>query len=136
MEQNIIESFKLATTRNNIGICGQRLLLLLMELATEERTNEGLNLKSEKDIRKVEVGAWGDRLVTLPLTDLMGDSENYSAVKSSILALQKEIIEYEEENGAWVAFPVLSTVRMNKKTVTVKVNGLLWKVLQGDLPLQ
>lgn len=136
MEKNIIESFKLATARNNIGIYGQRLILLLMELAREEGSTKGFNLKLEKGLRKVEVVDWGARLVTLPFTDIIGDSENYDAVKNSIRALQKEIIEYQEEDGTWVEFPILSTVRMNKKTVTVKVNGLLWKVLQGDLPLQ
>ena len=113
MEKNIIESLKLATTRNNIGIYGQRLILLLMELAREEGSTKGFNLKFEKDLRKVEVVDWGARLVTLPFTDILGDSKNYDAVKNSIRALQKEIIHYKEEDRTWVEFPILSTVRVN-----------------------
>lgn len=127
MSKDLIESYKLTTVRDRIGIYGQRLILRLVEFATSEGATEGLDFRSGKDIRKVEVGLWGDCKVTLPLTDIMGDTENYSAVKNAIRALQKETIEYEEEDGTWVSFPFLGTVRMGKGQVTVKVEGELWK---------
>lgn len=130
MEQNkdLIESYKLTTVRDRIGIYGQRLILRLVEFATAEGATQGLDFKSGKDIRRVEVGLWGERSVTMPLTDLMGNSENYSAVKRSVRALQKETIEYEEEDGAWVSFPFLGKVRIAAGQLTVKVEPELWQV--------
>lgn len=130
MEQNkdLIESYKLTTVRDRIGIYGQRLILRLVEFATTEGATKGLDFKSGKDIRRVEVGLWGERSVTMPLSDLMGNSENYSAVKRSVRALQKETIEYEEEDGAWVSFPFLGKVRIAAGQLTVKVEPELWQV--------
>ena len=129
MDQNkdLIESYKLTTVRDRIGIYGQRLILRLVEFATAEGATQGLDFKSGKDIRRVEVGLWGERSVTMPLTDLMGGSENYSAVKRSVRALQKELIEYEEEDGAWVCFPFLGKVRIAAGQLTVKVEPELWR---------
>lgn len=129
MDQNkdLIESYKLTTVRDRIGIYGQRLILRLVEFATAEGATQGLDFKSGKDIRRVEVGLWGERSVTMPLTDLMGNSENYSAVKRSVRALQKELIEYEEEDGAWVCFPFLGKVRIAAGQLTVKVEPELWR---------
>ena len=129
MEDNkdLIESYKLTTVRDRIGIYGQRLILRLVEFATAEGATQGLDFKSGKDIRRVEVGLWGERSVTMPLTDLMGSSENYSAVKRSVRALQKELIEYEEEDGAWVCFPFLGKVRIAAGQLTVKVEPELWR---------
>lgn len=129
MEQNkdLIESYKLTTVRDRIGIYGQRLILRLVEFATAEGATQGLDFKSGKDIRRVEVGLWGERSVTMPLSDLMGNSENYSAVKRSVRALQKETIEYEEEDGAWVSFPFLGKVRIAAGQLTVKVEPELWQ---------
>ena len=129
MEQNkdLIESYKLTTVRDRIGIYGQRLILRLVEFATAEGATQGLDFKSGRDIRRVEVGLWGERSVTMPLSDLMGNSENYSAVKRSVRALQKETIEYEEEDGAWVSFPFLGKVRIAAGQLTVKVEPELWQ---------
>lgn len=125
--KDLIESYKLTTVRDRIGIYGQRLILRLVEFATAEGATQGLNFKGKKDLRRVEVGLWGERSVTMPLTDLMGSSENYSAVKRSIRALQKELIEYEEEDGAWVCFPFLGKVRIAAGQLTVKVEPELWR---------
>lgn len=129
MEQNkdLIESYKLTTVRDRIGIYGQRLILRLVEFATAEGATEGLDFKSGRDIRRVEVGLWGQRAVTMPLTDVMGDSENYSAVKRSIKALQQEILEYEEEDGAWVSFQFLGKCRIAAGQMTVTVEPELWQ---------
>ena len=130
MDQNkdLIESYKLTTVRDRIGIYGQRLILRLVEFATAEGATQGLDFKSKHDIRRIEVGLWGERSITMPLTDLMGSSENYSAVKRSVRALQKELIEYEEEDGAWVCFPFLGKVRIDAGQLTVKVEPELWQV--------
>lgn len=125
--KDLIESYKLTTVRDRIGIYGQRLILRLVEFATAEGATQGLDFKGKKDLRRVEVGLWGERSVTMPLTDLMGNSENYSAVKRSVRALQKETIEYEEEDGAWVSFPFLGKVRIAAGQLTVKVEPELWQ---------
>lgn len=125
--KDLIESYKLTTVRDRIGIYGQRLILRLVEFATAEGATEGLDFRSGKDLRKVEVGIWGDRVVTMPITDIMGNTENYSAVKNSVRALQKETIEYEEEDGTWVSFPFLGTVRIGRGMISLKVEKELWE---------
>lgn len=128
MGKDLIESYKLTTVRDRIGIYGQRLILRLVEFATAEGATEGLDFKSGKDIRKVEVGVWGDRVVTMPITDIMTeDTKNYTAVKNSVRALQKETIEYEEEDGTWVSFPFLGTVRIGHGMIRLKVEKELWE---------
>lgn len=129
MEKNkdLIESYKLTTVRDRIGIYGQRLILRLVELATQEGATQGLDFKTGRDLRRVEVGLWGIRTITMPLADLMGKSENYSAVKRSLQALQKELIEYEREDGAWVSFQFLGKVVIDKGTLSANVEPELWQ---------
>lgn len=131
MEQNkdLIESYKLTTVRDRIGIYGQRLILRLVELATAEGATQGLDFKSGKDIRQVEVGLWGENTVTLPLADITGDSDNRSKPRKAIIALMQEIIEAEDEDGDWFAFPFLTFAQVKNGMLTVKVRQELWQVL-------
>lgn len=131
MEQNkkLIESYKLTTVRDRIGIYGQRLILRLVEHATSEGATQGLDFKSGRDIRRIEVGDWGRKVITMPLKDIMGSSENYSAVKRAVKALQQEIIEYEVDNGTWVSFQFLGKCMISAGQMTVTVEPELWEAL-------
>ncbi len=130
MEQNkdLIESYKLTTVRDRIGIYGQRLILRLVELATAEGATQGLDFKSGKDIRQVEVGLWGENTVTMPLADITGDSDNRSKPRKAIIALMQEVIEAEDEDGDWFAFPFLTFAQVKNGMLTVKVRQELWQV--------
>lgn len=131
MENNkdLIESYKLTTVRDRIGIYGQRLILRLVEFATAEGATEGLDFKSGRDIRKVEIT---DDLfykrITMPLESITGDSDNRSKPRASIKALMQEIIEAEDEDGDWFAFPFLSFAQVKQGDLTVEVRKELWQV--------
>lgn len=127
--KELIESYKLTTVRDRIGIYGQRLILRLVEYATAEGATEGLKFKGGRDIRKVEVtGDLFYRRITMPLSYITGDSDNRSKPRASILALMKEVIEAEDEDGDWFAFPFLSFAQVKNGMLTVEVRNELWQV--------
>lgn len=131
--KDLIESYKLVTVRDKagVGLYGQRLIIRLVEFAHAGGATQGLSFADGRDIRRVEVGLWGERSITLPLTDLMSDtssSANYTAVKRSIRALQGQRIEYEERKGVWVSFPFITRAKIADGLLTVKVEPELWQV--------
>ncbi len=131
MENNkdLIESYKLTTVRDRIGIYGQRLILRLVEFATAEGATQGLDFKSGKDIRQVEVTEdLFYKRVTMPLAYITGDSDNRSKPRASIKALMQEVIEAEDEDGDWFAFPFLSFAQVKNGELTVEVRKELWQV--------
>lgn len=127
--KELIESYKLTTVRDRIGIYGQRLILRLVEYATAEGATEGLKFKGGRDIRKVAVTSdLFYRRITMPLSYITGDSDNRSKPRASILALMKEVIEAEDEDGDWFAFPFLSFAQVKNGMLTVEVRNELWQV--------
>lgn len=131
MENNkdLIESYKLTTVRDRIGIYGQRLILRLVEYATAEGATQGLVFKGGKDLRKVEITEdLFYKRVTMPLEYITGDSDNRSKPRASIKALMQEIIEAEDEDGDWFAFPFLSFAQVKQGNLTVEVRKELWQV--------
>lgn len=127
--KDLIESYKLTTVRDRIGIYGQRLILRLVEYATAEGATQGLVFKSGKDLRKVEITEdLFYKRITMPLEYITGDSDNRSKPRASIKALMKEIIEAEDEDGDWFAFPFLSFAQVKHGDLTVEVRKELWQV--------
>lgn len=126
--KDLIESYKLTTVRDRIGIYGQRLILRLVEMATAEGATDGLDFKTGRDIRQVEVGLWGENTVTMPLADITGDSDNRSKPRKAVIALMKEVIEAEDADGDWFAFPFLTFAQVKNGMLTVKVREELWRV--------
>ncbi len=126
--REIVESYKITTVRDKIGIYGQRLIVRLCELANNKGAIQGLDFASGKDIRRVDVGLWGVRSVTMPLTDIMNKGcYNYSAAKKAVMALQREIIEYEN-GGEWVSFSFLGRTKISNGYITCRVEPELWEV--------
>lgn len=131
MENNkdLIESYKLTTVRDRIGIYGQRLILRLVEFATAEGATKGLDFKSGRDIRKVVITEdLFYKRITMPLEYITGNSDNRSKPRASIKALMQEIIEAEDEEGVWIAFPFLSFAQVKQGALTVEVRKELWQV--------
>lgn len=127
--KDLIESYKLTTIRDRIGIYGQRLILRLVEYATAEGATQGLDFKTGKDIRKVEITEdLFYKRITMPLEYITGDSDNRSKPRASIKALMQEIIEAEDEDGDWFAFPFLSFAQVKQGNLTVEVRKELWQV--------
>lgn len=127
--KDLIESYKLTTIRDKIGIYGQRLILRLVEFATEEGATKGLRFTSGEDLRKVEVFQdMNYQCIKMPLKYITGDSDNRSKPRASIKALMNEIIEAEGDEGKWFAFPLLSFAQIEKGMLTVEVRKELWQV--------
>jgi len=127
--KDLIESYKLTTVRDRIGIYGQRLILRLVEFATAEGATKGLDFKSGKDLRQVEISEdLFYKRITMPLEYITGDSDNRSKPRKSIIALMQEIIEAEDEDGDWFAFPFLSFAQVKQGDLTVEVRKELWQV--------
>lgn len=127
--KDLIESYKLTTVRDRIGIYGQRLILRLVEFATAEGATKGLDFKSGRDIRQVEItDDLFHKRITMPLDYITGDSDNRSKPRASILALMKEVIEAEDADGDWFAFPFLTFAQVKNGLLTVEVQKELWQV--------
>ena len=129
--KDLIESYKLTTVRDHIGIYGQRLILRLVEATTAEGVTEGLNFSTGFDLRKINVTE--DifyQQITMPLSYITMDSDNRSKPRAAIKALMQEIIEAEDEDGSWFAFPFLSYAKVTKGMLTVEVRKELWQVMR------
>ena len=127
--KDLIESYKLTTVRDRIGIYGQRLILRLVEFATAEGATQNLDFKNGKDLRQVEISEdLFYKRITMPLEYITGDSDNRSKPRASIKALMQEIIEAEDEDGDWFAFPFLSFAQVKQGDITVEVRKELWQV--------
>lgn len=131
LNKDLIESYKLTTIRDRIGIYGQRLILRLVELATADGVTEGLTFKNGDDIRKVTVS--NDlfnkyKTISMPLNYITGDSDNRSKPRASIKALMQEIIEAEDKDGSWFAFPFITYAAVKNGILTVDVRAELWQV--------
>lgn len=108
--------------RDRIGIYGQRLILRLVEATTAEGVTEGLNFSTGFDLRKIKITE--DvfyQQITMPLSYITMDSDNRSKPRAAIKALMQEIIEAEDEDGSWFAFPFLSFAKVDKGMLTVEV---------------
>lgn len=127
--KDLIESYKLTTVRDRIGIYGQRLILRLVEAATAEGITQGLDFKSGRDLRQVQVtGDLFYKRITMPLNFITGDSDNRSKPRESVKALMQEIIEAEDADGDWFAFPFLAFAQVKNGELTVEVRKELWQV--------
>ena len=133
-DKQIIESYKLATIRNDIGIYGQRLLLRIVEAVQAEM--EGLDLsRGGADLRKhnitTETSLFGDKQISMSLRAICGDTNNITeTLKDQIKALQKATFEYENDEE-WVAMCFLSKVAIEKGSMklTVDVRSEVWTAL-------
>lgn len=112
--RTIIESYQLVSAKNNIGIYGQRLILRLVQIANEKGYVEGVNLKECPKLRDVQFNSSGEATFFLPLTDLMGTSEEYNAVKAAVRQLTSRVIEYKD-GDRWVIFSLLTRVEFDRK---------------------
>lgn len=131
MEKNkdLIESYKLTTVRDRIGIYGQRLILRLVEFATAEGATKGLDFKSGRDLRQVQLSEdLFYKRIEMPLSYITGDSDNRSKPRESIKALMQEVIEAEDADGDWFAFPFLSFAQVKNGMLAVEVRKELWQV--------
>jgi len=130
--KDVIQSYKLTTARNNIGLYGQRLLLRLVEFANSTGAIEGQNFTNVEESRPIQMmeELFGEfRNLTMPATAILGTKEEYTKLHKDLVACMHHIIEYKDEDGALVAFPLLSYAKSGKRGITVSVREELWQAM-------
>lgn len=110
----IIESYQLVTARYDISIYGQRLILRLAQMVNERGYVSGEKLKEFPVLRDVSFNTKGETVFFLPLTDLMGTSRTYNAVKVALRKLMNQTFEWKNE-GNWEKFSILTNVEFDRQ---------------------
>ena len=95
LQKNVIESYIMANSRQNLSIYSERLLLRLVEIAQSQVF--GLDFKGGSGLVRVDPSSLGT-IVEMNIADLMSekDSTNYTVVKKSVLELMQVKHQHEE----------------------------------------
>ena len=130
ISKEVVESYIFSTVRHDFGIYSERLLLRLVELA--QREIRGLDFKGGTSIGKVEIGAWGDAEVVIPVKDILSgeDDKNYSKAKAAVRNLMGRFLEYEDDQK-YRATQILNEVDVDKVAgkMVIRVNRNIWQAM-------
>lgn len=145
LQKNVIESYIMANSRQNLSIYSERLLLRLVEIAQSQVF--GLDFKGGSGLVRVDPSSLGT-IVEMNIADLMSekDSTNYTVVKKSVLELMQVKHQHEEpifsnnkpvldKDGKQMyrfeAHQLVNDVYVNAKpgTIIVEVNRHTWAAL-------
>lgn len=86
--KEIIESYIFSTSRRNLSIYSERLLMRIVEIA--QRQVFGLNFRDGEDIGEVSIGPLGDARLEIPIKSLLGEGNtNYTQAKNAIMELMQ-----------------------------------------------
>lgn len=131
--RDLIESYNFTTLRNNIGLYGQRILLRLVEAANNEGAFQGLDFRHD-DCRKIEqneivTNLFGRTKITIPAKSIMGNSEEYTKLKSDIRKCIRHIVEIDKEDGSFKLIPFFQSAEYKKGLITVEISNEIWNEL-------
>lgn len=132
--KDLIQSYILTTSRNEIGLYGQRLILRLIEAANATGITKGLKFKDD-DCRQVSPAEVQEDLfanyvrISLPSKAVMGDAEEYTKLSQDIKGCMHQIISYVDSDGDEVMFPFLTYAKCGKNGITVDVSRELWDAM-------
>lgn len=127
--KDLVQSYKLTTIRNDLGIYGQRTLINL--IAASQQVLEG---KKIGDCIKYQIdeNLWGYKRIIMPLTAIManGDKSNYQEARKQLKQLQTKLFEYNED-GIWISSVFFSEVKFDAKNgnAVLEVPPTTWKVI-------
>lgn len=130
--KDLIQSYALTTMRDDIGLYGQRLILRLVEAANATGITEGLDFKHGTDLTqvspaRVESELFGEfKTIVMPSAAVLGDADEYTKLHQDIVACMRHVITYQDSDGDFVAFPLLSYAKCGKKGIKVVVREELW----------
>lgn len=128
--KNIIESYVLSEARYNLGIYAQRLLYRLLESA--QKYIYDIDFQDGSMSRQIEVGAWGDANIILPVRSILygEDDRNYDKARAAIEEVMGKFISYDDGN-TYRATQILNEVEMNrlKGRMIIRVNRNLWSAM-------
>jgi len=131
--KDLLQSYTMTTMRDDIGLYGQRLILRLVEAANATGITEGLDFKHGSDLTQISPARVESDLfsqfkrISMPATAILGDAQEYTKLHHDIKACMRHIIEYVDDDGDLVMFPLLGYAKCNKKGVTVEVREELWQ---------
>lgn len=145
LSQDVVESYIFATSKHNLSIYSERLLMMLVKAA--QCQVYGLNFRDGSGIRSVDTGPLGTTVV-IDVKDLLGegDTSNYVYAKNAVRELITSAHEHEEvlmKNGKPVldkdgrpiykyeAHSLVNDVTVNKVPgqIEVEVNRHTWSAI-------
>ena len=86
--KEVIESYIFSTSRRNLSIYSERLLMRIIEIA--QRQVAGVNFRDGVDIGQVDIGPLGDARLEIPIKSLLGPGNtNYTQAKNAIMELMQ-----------------------------------------------
>ena len=143
--KEVIESYIFSTSRRNLSVYSERLLMRIVEIA--QRQLSGVNFRDGVDIGQVSIGPLGDARLEIPIKSLLGDGNtNYSKAKAAIVELMNSPYFAErpkfkagkpvyDENGElefeFIGHQILNDCEVNVKPgiAVVNVNENTWKAV-------
>lgn len=86
--KEVIESYIFSTSRRNLSIYSERLLMRIVEIA--QRQIAGVNFRDGVDIGQVSIGPLGEARLEIPIKSLLGPGNtNYTQAKNAIMELMR-----------------------------------------------
>ena len=86
--KEVIESYIFSTSRRNLSIYSERLLMRIVEIA--QRQVAGINFRDGVDIGQVSIGPLGEANLEIPIRSLLGPGNtNYAQAKEAIMELMR-----------------------------------------------
>lgn len=86
--REVVESYIFTTSRRDLSIYSERLLLRIVEIA--QRQVKGLHFRGGQDIGQVSVGTLGEAELEIPIRSLLSSGDtNYAQAKAAIMELMR-----------------------------------------------
>lgn len=144
--REVIESYIFSTSRRNLSIYSERLLMRIVEVA--QRQVAGLDFREGNDIGQVSIGPLGEASLDIPIRGLLGPGNtNYKQAKEAIMELMQSPYMVErpkvnkdgglvyDEKGVqqfeFIAHQLLNDCEVNVKPgiAHIIVNGKTWNAV-------
>ncbi|MBR1434050.1 MAG: replication initiation protein [Bacteroidales bacterium] len=86
--REVVESYIFTTSRRDLSIYSERLLLRVVEIA--QRQVQGLHFRGGQDIGQVSIGTLGEVELEIPIRNLLSPGDtNYTQAKTAIMELMR-----------------------------------------------
>lgn len=123
--KDVFQSYILTTAKYDFSIYEKRILYRLVETAQSEL--QGLVLRN--NMQKIETSAWGDKHITMPVTDILCGAEdtNYAKAKNAFQSLAEKRLEYEDDK-IWLYTGIINSPKIVKGSGLVEftVADAIW----------
>lgn len=143
--REVVESYIFTTSRRDLSIYSERLLLRIVEIA--QRQVKGLHFRGGQDIGQVSVGTLGEAELEIPIRSLLSPGDtNYAQAKAAIMELMRNpyFVERPKVRGGnfvydadgelqfeFIGHQILNDCKVNVKpgVAQVVVNKTTWEAV-------